>query len=126
VPAASPEADRRPAGRVLVVDDDGREATRIIEVLADAGLEARHAPSLAAAAALAADWSPLAVVAVSELPDGGIAAWLQHWQLPAVVLAPAGGASALPPAALVLERRAAPEAVLAALQRLGVAVLARS
>ncbi len=123
VPAASPEADRRPAGRVLVVDDDGREATRIIEVLADAGLEARHAPSLAAAAALAADWSPLAVVAVSELPDGGIAAWLQHWQLPAVVLAPAGGASALPPAALVLERRAAPEAVLAALQRLGVAIL---
>jgi hypothetical protein len=123
LPAASPEADGRPAGRVLLVDDDGREATRIIEVLAEAGLEVRHAPLLAAATALVGEWAPLAVVAVSELPDGGIAAWLQRWQLPAVVLASAGEASAMPPAALVLERRAAPEAVLAALQRLGVAVL---
>jgi hypothetical protein len=65
------------------------------------------------------------VVAVSELPDGGIAAWLQRWQLPAVVLASGGEATALPPAALVLERGAAPEAVLAALQRLGVAIVAQ-
>jgi hypothetical protein len=58
---------------------------------------------------------------VPELPDGGIAAWLQRWRLPAVVWRrPAR--STLPPAALVLERGVAPEAVLAALQRLGVAV----
>jgi len=123
LPAATPEAAERPACRVLLVDDDGREATRIIEALAEAGLEVRHAPSLAAAAALVGEWAPQAVVAVPELPDGGIAPWLQGWRLPAVVLAPGGQASAVPPAALVVERGAAPEAVLAALQRLGVAVL---
>jgi len=126
LPAATPEAAERPACRVLLVDDDGREATRIIEALAEAGLEVRHAPSLAAAAALVNEWAPQAVVAVPELPDGGIAPWLQGWRLPAVVLAPGGQVSAVPPAALVLERGAAPEAVLAALQRLGVAVLAGS
>jgi nitrogen-specific signal transduction histidine kinase len=124
--ATSPEIVQRPAGRVLLIDDDGREATRIIEALAEAGLEVRHAPSLAAATIVAGEWAPQAVVAVPELPDGGITAWLQVRQLPAVVLAPGGEASAVPPAALVLERRAAPEAVLAALQRLGVAILAHS
>jgi PAS domain S-box-containing protein len=124
LPAVIPDVEQGPAARVLLVDDDGREATRIIEVLAEAGLEVRHAPSLAAAAALVDEWAPSAVVAVSELPDGGVAAWLERWELPAVVLAPPGGVPLPPPAALLLERRAAPEAVLAALQRLGVAVLA--
>jgi CheY-like chemotaxis protein len=123
LPAAMPDAEQGPAARVLLVDDDGREATRIIEALADAGLEVRHAPSLAAAAALVGEWVPSAVVAVPELPDGDVAAWLRRWELPAVVLAAPGGVPLLPPAAMVLERRAAPEAVLAALQRLGVAVL---
>ena len=126
LPAASPEAAEGPAARVLLVDDDGREATRIIEVLAESGLEVRHAPSLAAAASLVGEWGPAAVVTVPELPDGGVAAWLQRWQLPAVVLASAGASQWVPPAALVVERGAAPEAVLAALQRLGVAVLAHS
>ena len=126
LPAVIPDVEQGPAARVLLVDDDGREATRIIEVLAEAGLEVRHAPSLAAAAALVDEWAPSAVVAVSELPDGGVAAWLERWELPAVVLAPPGGVPLPPPAALLLERRAAPEAVLAALQRLGVAVLAES
>ena len=124
LPAASPETDGIPAARVMLIDDDGREVTRIVEVLAEAGLEIRHAPSLAAAAALVGEWPPTAVITVPELPDGGVAPWLQRWELPAVVLASGRGDPALPPAALVVERGAAPEAVLAALQRLGVRVFA--
>ncbi|HPA82878.1 MAG TPA: ATP-binding protein [Thermoanaerobaculales bacterium] len=127
LPAASHEAGGMPpAARVMLVDDDGREATRIVEALAGAGLEIRHATSLAAAAALVGQWAPAAAVAVAELPDGAVAPWLQRWELPAVVLSSGRGDLALPPTTLVVERGVAPEAVLAALQRLGVAILARS
>jgi PAS domain S-box-containing protein len=124
--AGVPETEQGPVARVLLVDADGREAARIIEVLAEAGLEVRHAPSLAAAADLAREWAPAAVVAAAELPDGAAAAWLGLRELPAVVLAASRDLPGLPPAALVLERRAAPEAVLAALRRVGVAVVAHS
>ncbi len=116
------------AERVLLVDDDGREAARLVEALAAAGIDVRHATSLEAARGLAAAWSPTAVVAVADLPDGSAAPWLGELEVPAVVLVvptstPGAVAPVLPPRALALERGAAPESVLAGLQRVGLRVV---
>ena len=107
----------------MLINHDGREATRLVEVLADAGLDIRHAPTLAGAEAVTNEWNPDAVVAVTTVPDGDVMPWITRWGLPAVVLASPVDQLEAPPSAVVLERQAAPEAVLAALQRLGVPVV---
>jgi PAS domain S-box-containing protein len=106
--------------RVLLVDDDGREAARLVEAMAAAGLEVRHAPTLAAATELSQRWQPEAVVAIDRLPDGRAEPWLDRLGLPAVVLVPSPVEAAnVPAATAVVERSAAAEAVVAALYRVG-------
>jgi two-component system cell cycle sensor histidine kinase/response regulator CckA len=113
------EADRE---RVLLVDDDGREAATLVEALATAGLQVRHATSVSSAQEVLERWSPTAVVAVPELPDGEVAEWLDSVELPAVLLQGSSGAD--PPTAATrlatVRRPVAAEALLAALYRLGV------
>jgi PAS domain S-box-containing protein len=110
--------------RVLLVHDDGREAARLVETMAAAGLEVRHATTLGAADGLVREWSPDAVVTLFELRDGGSQAWLGRLDLPAVVLASQTTSDTWEslPGSVVVERSAAPETVVAALVRLGVRV----
>jgi PAS domain S-box-containing protein len=123
-PATSGGEDVPKSSRVLLVDSDGRNASRIIEVLADGGLDVRHAPDLSAAKSVVAGWMPDAVVSEATLPDGDIATSLGEWDVPAVVL---GGGDDLPVTAdfTRLGHDASPERVLAALQRLGVQVVSK-
>jgi PAS domain S-box-containing protein len=127
-PIQPPAPEDRDAAlpRVLLVDSDGRNASRIIEALADSGLDVRHAPDLASAESLVVRWSPDAVVADSRLPDGDLSLSLGSWDLPAVVLAEP--ADDLPATASLarLDRDAFPERILAALQRLGVPVISKT
>jgi PAS domain S-box-containing protein len=125
-PVPTLEAEGRGDGRVILVDDDGREAAWIVEALAAAGLEVRHAPTLAAARSVSEEWLPAAVVGVTELPDGPIAPWLAEVDLPAVILVSSAdqrGAVTWPRSAVTLDRSSAPESVLASLQRLGLPVV---
>jgi PAS domain S-box-containing protein len=108
--------------RVLLVHDDGREAARLVETMADAGLDVRHATSLDAAIEIAEDWSPTAVVTLEELPEGRTAPWHDRLGLPSVVLVsqpPSHRDDALAGTAVV-ERSAAPEKVVGALYRIGI------
>jgi hypothetical protein len=67
------------------------------------------------------------VVTVTELPDGAAAPWLGEVDLPAVIWTAGDDGdpaeSGRPPRTVILERSAAPEILLSALQRMGVAVL---
>jgi PAS domain S-box-containing protein len=116
------EAQADGAGRrVLLVNDNGREAARLVEAMAAAGLEVRHAPNLETAGRVSKQWSPEAVVALERLPDGAAAGWLDRLGVPAVVLVPSPAEhGTMPAAAVVIERSAAAEAVVAALLRMGV------
>jgi PAS domain S-box-containing protein len=125
-PEPAREAETGDGGRVILLDDDGREAARIVEVFAAAGLDVRHAPTLAAARSISDSWSPAAVVAVADLPDGPIVPWLADTDLPAVVLASSPdhrGAATWPRSVVVLDRSSAPESILATLQRFGLPVV---
>jgi PAS domain S-box-containing protein len=125
-PVPASEAQSREGARVILVNDDGRETTRILEALAAAGIEVRHAPTLEAARSVSDSWSPSAVVGLSELPDGPIVPWLAETDLPAVILVSSAdnrGVKTWPRSAVTLERSSAPESVLAALQRLGLPVV---
>jgi ActR/RegA family two-component response regulator len=107
--------------RVLLVNDDGREAARLVEAMAEAGLEVRHAPSLATAEDLSRQWSPEAVVILERLPDGSAAPWIERLGVPAVLLVHSRTEhGSVPAAAAVVERSAAAEAVIAALYRVGL------
>ncbi len=116
------EADTDGKGRrVLLVNDDGREAARLVEAMAAAGLDVRHAPSLATAEELSKQWSPEAVVILERLPDGCAGPWLDRLGVPAVLLVQARTEHvSVPAAAAVVERSAAAEAVVAALYRVGL------
>jgi len=114
---AAPAAETR----ILLVDNDGRAAARIVEELASAGLEVRHAPTGEMAARLLERWTPTIVV----LADRQLAAenprWLREAQVPVVVLADAEGKTeALDLRSVRVEATADPEAVLDALRDLGV------
>ena len=117
------EAGAGPAAeaRILLVENDGRAAARIVEELASAGLEVRHAPTGEMAARLLKNWTPTVVV----LTDRQVAAenprWLREAQVPVVVLADAEGKTAtLDLRSVRVETTADPEAVLDALRDLGV------
>jgi hypothetical protein len=114
--------DSAPGARIVLVESDGREASRIIEALAEAGLEVRHAPTLAAVDDLTDGWVPEAVVTEAAPPDGDAATALESWGLPAVVLG-ASDAEPWPRSVEIVQRGASPDVVLAALQRLGVPVV---
>jgi PAS domain S-box-containing protein len=58
----SPKPVMPAGGRVLLVEQDGRQAARLIEELAAAGLDVRHARSPAAAEEITAGWPPDVVV----------------------------------------------------------------
>jgi len=121
------EEEEQPATvvRVILVDDDGKEAARLIEAFAAAGLDVRHATSVGAARQTVSEWSPSAVVSLLELPDAAAAGWLAELRLPSVLLVGEGAAppDALPPEAVAIDRGAAAEAILAALQRLGLPIV---
>jgi hypothetical protein len=87
--------------RVLLLQPDGRRATRTVEVLAGAGLEVRHAPTREIASSLLERWSPMVVVAEGA-PDTD--AWLVSLEVPVVVV----------------ERPGEPESILDALRDLGL------
>jgi hypothetical protein len=122
------EEDAAPSGaapRVILVDDDGREAAALVVAFAEAGLEVRHATTVEAATQAVEEWPPSAIVSLDELPDGEALLWLAETGLPAVVLVGAAvvTSAGLPAATVALERSAAPEAILAALQRLGLPIV---
>jgi signal transduction histidine kinase len=81
-----------PGVRVLLVEADGRAAAAILERLAGAGHDVRHAPGVAAARRIAAGWPPAAVVARPE--DRAAADWSADDGLPLVVAAPTAAATA--------------------------------
>jgi len=77
--------------RVLLVEADGRAAARLIEALAGAGLEVRHAPSADVAADLAADWTPKVMVVSGSGALDDAAQRLKRLQLPVLLLGTIGG-----------------------------------
>ncbi len=87
--------------RVLLLQPDGRRATRTVEVLAGAGLEVRHASTREIASNLLERWLPMAVVA-EGVPDTD--GWLVSLEVPVVVV----------------ERPGEPESILDALRDLGL------
>jgi PAS domain S-box-containing protein len=63
-----------PSGRrVVVVEAESRVAVDLLEGLADAGFDVRHARNVAVAAEIVASWAPVAVVVRSD--DAGALAW---------------------------------------------------
>jgi len=79
--------------RVLVVEADGRAAARLIEALAEAGLEVRHAPSADVAADLALDWKPKVVVVSGHGASDAAAQRLRQLQLPVLLLGETGASN---------------------------------
>jgi PAS domain S-box-containing protein len=70
--AADTMPDKSLAGeRVLVVEEDGRLAARLIEELAGAGLDVRHAQSLPAVEEIGPVWRPLLLISVGGRPLPG-------------------------------------------------------
>jgi PAS domain S-box-containing protein len=70
--------------RVVLVDADGRSAADLLEGLAEAGFDVRHAPSPAEAERLAATWSPDAVVVRAE--NDGTVDGLEGVDAPLIVI----------------------------------------
>ena len=108
--------------RVLLVESDGRAATRIVEALAAAGLEVRHAPTIAVADEIVGSW-PAQVVVISGRPGPeGAGARLRELRLPVVVFTDADGdaVGTWGPRVVRLQSSIGPEAILAALRDLGI------
>ena len=91
----------RERARVLVVEADGRAASQLIEIVAGAGYDVRHAPDAAVADRLLTDWSPGAVLVRAD--RSAARSWAAGTGLPVVVTdgQPTGSAEVL------LERLAA-------------------
>ncbi len=108
--------------RVLLVESDGRVAASMVEALAVAGFEVRHAPSLVVADELAAQWKPTNVVlaASAEHEQGGT--HLRELQLPALILGEADEdvISRWGPRAVRLPEASDSQAVIDALRELGL------
>jgi len=117
--ALAPSAD----ARVLLVEADGRAAARLVETLAGAGLEVRHAPSAEVAADLAADWTPKVVVVSGFRESDAAADRLRRLQLPVLVLGEtqASDLAVWGPRAVPLADGDDLEAVAEAIREIGVA-----
>jgi len=117
--ALTPSAD----ARVLLVEADGRAAARLVETLAGAGLEVRHAPSAEVAADLAADWTPKVVVVSGFRESDAAADRLRRLQLPVLVLGEtqASDLAVWGPRAVPLADGDDLEAVAEAIREIGVA-----
>ena len=108
--------------RVLLVESDGRAATRIVEALAAAGLDVRHAPTVAAADEIVESW-PAQVVVISGRPEpAGAGARLRELRLPVVVLTDADSdtVGTWGPRVVRLQSSLGPDAILTALRDLGI------
>ena len=107
--------------RILLVERDGRAAARIVEVLAGAGLEVRHAPTGEMAARFLERWAPTVVVLADRQAASEDSRWLRELQVPVVVLAEGEEVPPTPGRTSVrIESTADPEAVLDALRDVGV------
>ena len=115
------EADRASARRVLLVESDGRVAVAMVEALAGAGLEVRHAPSLKVADDLVAEWQPTVVVLAKYSKDDPGGARLRQGQCPVLVLAELGEGvtDRWGPRAVQLPVASSPDAIVEALHKLG-------
>ena len=115
---ASPAA----APRVLLVEPDGRAASRIIEVLAGAGLDVRHAPSVGIADDVLQDWLAQVVVVSGRSGPAGAGARLRKLQLPVVVLTDdeENVRETWGPRVVRLQSSTGTEAILGALRDLGI------
>jgi PAS domain S-box-containing protein len=106
--------------RVLLLEKDGRAAARTVEMLAGAGFEIRHVPSVSDIADLTANWTPTVVV-VADDAASTIGNALNRMKLPVLLLGDAEdeGLQALGPRVVRLRAEATPEAILDALRDLG-------
>jgi signal transduction histidine kinase len=68
--------------RVVLVEADGRSAVAMLEGLAEAGFEGRHAPDVETAARICESWRPAAVVADPD--DRAAIAWASRAGVPLV------------------------------------------
>jgi len=108
--------------RVLLVESDGRAATRVVEALAAGGLEVRHAPTVGVADEIVESW-PAQVVVISGRPEpAGAGARLRELRLPVVVLTDADSdtVGTWGPRVVRLQSSLGPDAILAALRDLGI------
>jgi len=108
--------------RVLLVDSDGRAASRVVEALADAGLEVRHSPTVALADEMIENWPPQVVVISGRHDVGGAGGRLRALRLPVVLLTDADedAVGTWGPRVVRLQSSPGPEAILSALRDLGI------
>jgi hypothetical protein len=108
--------------RVLLVEADGRSAARMVEDLAGAGFEVRHAPSFEIAADLLEEWTPKVMVVSGARGSDAAAGRLRRLQLPVLLLSESesGGEDDWGPRAVRMRSNDSPEAVIEALLDLGV------
>ncbi len=105
--------------RILLVESDGRAAAATVEALAASGLDVRHAPDLAAADEIAADWTPQVVVVSGATRPRGGGPRLRALQLPTVLVGDAAAANSWGPRAVRVDGAGA-EKVIEILRELGI------
>ena len=108
--------------RVLLVEADGRSAARMVEDLAGAGFEVRHAPSFEIAADLLEEWTPKAIVVSGARGTDAAVGRLRRLQLPVLLLgeSESRGDGGWGPRVERLRSDESPEAVIKTLRDLGV------
>ena len=97
-----PASFAAPSRRVIVVERDGKAVVAMLEELALAGYDVRHAPDAATAGRMASDWPPDAVVV--RAGDGTAVAWSTGVDAPVLVV---DDGSSVSTAAIVAELEAA-------------------
>jgi PAS domain S-box-containing protein len=90
------EPEERPRPRVLVIEADGRSAAGLVEIVAGAGYEVRHAPDTDLADRLVASWKPAALLVRAGFEEAR--GWAAGTALPMVLVhesAPAAASAVL-------------------------------